>query len=164
MDCAGSARYLLAVATIAMAISLGCATPIFGVNFSGQRNTNDSAPTSLFPKLPIQIPKIPAFFNTGKDQSPLTSPDKKQQDSQQPAPQQQPQQKPPKPTAVEQPDVKDPHQSLANATEITSPRPKLETTTQDRSVIDVPLKDCGEGKKKNKHRQCVDINTDPEAD
>ncbi|XP_008178876.1 uncharacterized protein LOC100575815 [Acyrthosiphon pisum] len=162
MDSAGSARYLLAVAIIAMAISLGCAASIFGLSLSGQRNTDDSAPTSLLSKLPLPLPKITTFFNTEKDQSPQTSPDNKQQDSQQP-PQQQLQQSTPKPTVVEQPDGKDPYQSLANASVTTSPRPKLETTTHDRTVIEVPLKDCGVGKRINKRRECVDQNTDPEA-
>jgi len=163
MDCPRSACYLLAVATIAMAISLGCAAPIFGVTLSGQRNTGDSTPTSLLSKLPLPLPKISAIFTTGKDQSPQTSPDNKQQYSQQPS-RQQPQRSPPKPTVVEQPDGKHPHQSLANASVMTSPRPKLETTTHDRTVIQPPLKDCGVGKKVNKHRECVDINSDPEAE
>ncbi|CAI6362501.1 unnamed protein product [Macrosiphum euphorbiae] len=161
MDCAGSARYLLAVATIAMAISLGCAAPIFGLTLSSPRNTSDSAPTSLLSKLQLPLPKISSIFNTKKDQSPQTSPDDKQQYSQQP-PKQQPQQISPKPTVVEQPGGKDPYQSLANASVTTSPRPKLETTTHDRTVIEVPLKDCGAGKKYNRRRQCVDINTNPE--
>ncbi|XP_060875411.1 uncharacterized protein LOC132948782 [Metopolophium dirhodum] len=164
MGCTGSARYLLAVATIAMAISLGCAAPIFGVILSSQRNTSDSVPTSLLSKLPLTTPnKFSLIFNTDKGQSLLTFPGNKQPDSQQP-PQQQPQQSPPKPTVVEHPNEKDPYQSSANASEMTSPRPKLETTTHDRSVIEVPLKDCGAGKKINKHRECVDINTDPEAE
>jgi len=137
-----------------MAISLGCAAPIFGVTLSGQRNTGDSTPTSLLSKLPLPLPKISAIFTTGKDQSPQTSPDNKQQYSQQP-PQQQPQQSPPKPTVDERPDGEDPYPSLANASVTTLPRPKLETTTQDRSVIQLPLFSCSEGQEFNEHRECV---------
>ncbi|CAI6364111.1 unnamed protein product [Macrosiphum euphorbiae] len=162
MDCAGSSRYLLAVAMIAMALSLGCAAPMFGLTLSSQRNTGDSDPTSPLSKLPLPIPlpniserlhsrlhkhRMPQSSATNAP----TSPENKQQDSQQ-----QPQQISPEPTVAEQPGGKDPYQSLANASVTTSPRPKMETTTHNiLHFIGVPLKKCSEGQVFNKHRKCV---------
>ncbi|CAI6360584.1 unnamed protein product [Macrosiphum euphorbiae] len=147
MDCAGSSRYLLAVAMIAMAVSLGCAAPIFGLTLSSPRNTSDSAPPSLLSKLQLPLSKMWSIFNTKKDQ---TSPDNKQQDSQQP-------------TVAEQPGGKYPYQSLANASVTTSPLPKLAMKTNYIHHFSVvPLFSCGEGKKYNRYLKCVDILTNPE--
>ncbi|CAI6363324.1 unnamed protein product [Macrosiphum euphorbiae] len=160
MDCAGSTRYLLAVATIATAISLGSAAHILSLTLSSQRNTDDSALTLPLSKLPLPIPlpniaeRLHSRLHKHRTPQPSatnapTSPDNRQQDPQQPP------QQPPKPTVDEQPDGKDPNQSLANASVTTSPRPKLDTSTEDRSAIELPLFSCSEGQEFNQHRECV---------
>jgi len=174
MDSAGSARHPLAVATIAVAISLGCAAAVYGGTGHGTGNTAASAPSSLLTKLPQpQLPKFPVIYTYGKHRSPRppttsppTTPRNKQQGSQQqPQKPSKPQWKrPPKPTADKQPDGRDPYQVSANASVTTSPRPKLETTTQDRAIITVPLKGCPDGQRMSPDRVCRPKFPDPEDD
>ncbi|KAL4092367.1 hypothetical protein QTP88_026885 [Uroleucon formosanum] len=134
MDSARTARYLLAVATVAVTISLSCAAPMFGVTISIPKKPDDSASSSLLEKFSLpQLPKITVNFNSENTHSPQpseaddqTSPDNKKQELQ------------PEPTVDEQPGRQDSHQSSENASQVTSPKPKLETTTDDRSISDVP--------------------------
>ncbi|XP_060875338.1 uncharacterized protein LOC132948730 [Metopolophium dirhodum] len=176
MDSAGSARHPLAVAIIAMAISLSCAAAVYGG--TGHSPAGNTAQSSLLTNLPQpQLPKFPVIYTYGKHRSPRppttnppTTPHNKQQESQRP-PQQQPQKptkplqkRPPKPTVDKRPDGRDPYQSSANASVTTSPRPKLETTTQDRSIITVPLKGCPDGQRMSPDRICRPKFPDPEDD
>lgn len=179
MDSAGSARLPLAVATIAVAISLSCAAAVYGgTGHSPAGNTAASAPSLLLTKLSQpQLPKFPVIYTYGKPWSPRppttnppTTPRNKQQESQRP-PQQQTQKpskplqkRPPKPTVDKPPVGRDPYQSSANASVTTSPRPKLETTTQDRSIITVPLKGCPDGQRMSPDRVCRPKFPDPEDD
>jgi len=182
MDSVGFARHSLAVATTIVAIALCCAAAVGGGTGPSPGNTAASAPLSLLTKLPqSQLPKFPVIYTYGKHRSPRppttnppTPPVNKQQQSQRPSPQQQPQQpskpqkRPPKPTTVdERPGGRDqPYQSSssANASVTTSPRPKVETTTQERAIITVPLKACPDGQRMGPDRNCRPDFPDPEGD
>ncbi|XP_022167475.1 pollen-specific leucine-rich repeat extensin-like protein 2 [Myzus persicae] len=194
MDSARSARHSLAVATIVGLIALSCAAAVGGGTGPSPGNTAASGASSLLTKLPQpQLPKFPVIYTYGKHRSPRppttnppTSPGNKQQQSQRP-PQQQlsqqpskpqpqqpskpqpqqsskPQKRPQKPTVDERPGGRDPYQSSANASVTTSPRPKLETTTQDRAIITVPLKACPDGQRMGPDRNCRPDFPDPEGD
>ncbi|NP_001233042.1 uncharacterized protein LOC100575901 precursor [Acyrthosiphon pisum] len=174
MDSAGSTRHPLAVATIALAISLGCAAAVYGGTGHSPGNTAASAPSSLLTKLPQpQLPKFPVIYTYGKHRpprppttNPPTTPRNKQQESQRPPqkPSKPLQKRPPKPTVDKRRDGRDPYQASANASVTTSPRPKLETTTQDRAIITVPLKSCPEGQRMSPDRICRPKFPDPEDD
>ncbi|KAL4092368.1 hypothetical protein QTP88_026886 [Uroleucon formosanum] len=175
MDSAGSARHPLTVATIAVAISLCCTAAVYGGIGPSPSNSAAFSPSSLLTKLPQpQLPKFPVIYTYGKYRSPRppttcppTFPLNKQHESQRP-PQQRPQKpskpwkRPPKPTVDKRPDGRDPYQLSANASVTTSPRPKLETTTQDRAIITVPLKGCPDGQRMSPDRICRPVFPDPE--
>ncbi|XP_026822522.1 tyrosine-protein phosphatase non-receptor type 23-like [Rhopalosiphum maidis] len=188
MGSVGSARHLLTVATMIAAIALCCAAAVGGGTRPSPSNIAVSTRSSILAKLPQpQLPKFPIIYTFGKARTtrpPMTNfptlLDGKQQESQRPAPQQQqqpqqtpqPQKRPPKPTTEERPDGRVPYQfpltttmAAANASSVTtSPRPKVETTTQERSIITAPLKACPEGQRMSPDRTCQPDFSDPESD
>ncbi|KAF0772200.1 proteoglycan 4-like [Aphis craccivora] len=186
MDSAGSARHLLVVATVIAAIALCRAAAVGGGTGPIPGNTAASAPSSILTKLPQSpLPKFPVIYTYGKPRSPRPpttnhptllsgkqpqrpAPQPQRPSQQQQQPPQQPQKRPPpKPTTDERPDGRvPPYQSspATNASVTTSPRPKLETTTQDRSIITAPLKSCPEGMRMSPDRTCRPAFTDPEGD
>ncbi|XP_027843855.2 uncharacterized protein LOC114124708 [Aphis gossypii] len=172
MDSAGSARHLLAVATVIAAIALCRAAAVGGGTGPSPGNTAASAPSSILTKLPQSpLPKFPVIYTYGKPRSPRPPTTKHPTllgGKQPQRPSQQPQKRPPpKPTTDERPEGRvPPYQSspATNASATTSPKPKLETTTHDRSIITAPLKSCPEGMRMSPDRTCRPAFTDPEGD
>jgi len=160
MDSARTARYLLAVVTIAVAISHGRAAPAFGLSISIQKKPAESASSSLLEKLPLpQLPKITMTFNSEETSShqPSTtdsadcesSLDNENEELQS------------EPTVDKKPSGQDSHHSSENASQMTSPRPKLEMTTDDRSVSNVGNEPCGKGEVEVEGKKCQQTREDP---
>ncbi|KAL4092311.1 hypothetical protein QTP88_026835 [Uroleucon formosanum] len=123
MDSVRTTRYLLAVTTIAVTISLGCAAPVFGVNIYIPKKPANFTSSSLLEKSPLpQLPKITMNFNSENTHSPQpsetdceTSPDDEKQEFQ------------PEPTVDEQRGGQDSHQSSENASQKTTVNPNTST-------------------------------------
>ncbi|XP_025197090.1 ataxin-2 homolog [Melanaphis sacchari] len=194
MDSARSARHLLAVAIITVAIALCYAAAVGGGTGPSPGNAAAFAPSSILNKLPqSQLPKFPVIYTYGKSrttQTPVSNyptllggkhqqpqqsapqpqrPSQQQQQQPQKTPQQtsQPQKRPSKPTSTtdERPGGRVPNQlPVANASVTTTSKPKLETTTQVRSIITAPQKTCPEGQRMSPDRNCRPDFTDPEDD